>query len=50
MPKGFIVISVSIFFQGGMCTLFVVAEDKVVNVASEHLEPVVPSKGDRVST
>ena len=31
-----------------MCTLYIPEEDKVVSVASEHLEPVVPQKGDRV--
>ena len=36
-------------FQGGMCSIFVAEEDKVVNVACEHLEPVMPSKGDKVS-
>jgi len=35
--------------QGGMCTLFVPDQDKVISVASEHLEPVCPEKGDRVS-
>jgi len=35
--------------QGGMCTLFVADKDKVISVASEHLEPVCPEKGDRVS-
>ena len=28
--------------------MFVQAEDKVVSVSGEHLEAVVPSKGDRV--
>ena len=32
-----------------MCTLYIQEEDKVVSVASEHLDPVVPQKGDRVS-
>ena len=35
--------------QGGMCTLFIPDRDKVISVASEHLEPVIPEKGDRVS-
>ena len=35
-------------FQGAMCTLFIPLEDKVVSVASEHLEAVTPQKGDRV--
>lgn len=34
--------------SGGMCTLFVPEEDKVISVAGEHLEPVYPTKGDRV--
>jgi transcription elongation factor SPT5 len=34
--------------SGGMCTLFLPEEDKVISVASEHLEPVLPDKGDRV--
>lgn len=34
--------------SGGMCTLFISEEDKVVSVASEHLEPICPDKGDRV--
>lgn len=33
-----------------MCSLFIPEEDKVVNIACEHLEPVSPEKGDRVST
>ena len=36
------------FLQGGICTLYIPDEDKVVSVASEHLEPQVPQKGDRV--
>lgn len=32
-----------------MCSLFIPEEDKVVNIACEHLEPVPPEKGDRVS-
>jgi len=32
-----------------MCSLFVPEHDKVISVASEHLEPVCPEKGDRVS-
>jgi len=31
-----------------MCTLYIPDEDKVISVASEHLEPVVPEKGDKV--
>jgi len=32
-----------------MCTLFIPDQDKVISVASEHLEPICPEKGDRVS-
>jgi len=32
-----------------MCTLYVPDQDKVISVASEHLEPIRPEKGDRVS-
>jgi len=32
-----------------MCTLYVPDQDKVISVASEHLEPICPEKGDRVS-
>ena len=31
-----------------MCTLFIPDEDKVVSVACDHLEPVLPDKGDKV--
>lgn len=34
--------------SGGMCSVFLPKEDRVVNILSEHLEPVVPSNGDRV--
>ena len=36
--------------QGGMCTVYIPAEDKVVSVSAEHLEPTLPSKGDKVRT
>ena len=36
------------FLQGGICTLYIPDEDKVRSVASEHLEPQIPQKGDRV--
>ena len=41
--------NVGLILQGGMCTLYIASEDKVVSVASEHLEPVRPQKGDKVS-
>lgn len=34
--------------QGGMCTVFIPDDDRVVSIAIEHLEPVQPNKGDRV--
>ncbi|KAK3597633.1 hypothetical protein CHS0354_030186 [Potamilus streckersoni] len=33
--------------NGGMCSVYIPNEDKVVNIACEHLEPVQPEKGDR---
>ncbi|XP_063989412.1 transcription elongation factor SPT5-like [Diachasmimorpha longicaudata] len=34
--------------SGGMCSVFLPAEDRVVNLLCEQLEPVVPTHGDRV--
>ncbi|XP_074659963.1 transcription elongation factor SPT5-like isoform X2 [Tubulanus polymorphus] len=34
--------------NGGMCSLYLAEESRVVNVASEHLEPVRPRAGDKV--
>jgi transcription elongation factor SPT5 len=31
-----------------MCSVFLPEEDRVVNVLSEQLEPVVPQRGDQV--
>lgn len=31
-----------------MCAVFLPAEDRVVNLVCEQLEPVVPTRGDRV--
>jgi transcription elongation factor SPT5 len=31
-----------------MCTVFLPEEDRVVNLAAEQLEPVVPQRGDQV--
>lgn len=31
-----------------MCTVFLPNEERVVNLMCEQLEPVVPSRGDRV--
>ena len=36
-------------FQDSMCILYIASEDKRVNVASEHLRPVQPKEGDKVS-
>ena len=32
-----------------MCSVFLPEEDKVINISGEHLEPVEPEKGNRVS-
>ncbi|XP_064477491.1 transcription elongation factor SPT5-like [Ornithodoros turicata] len=34
--------------SGGMCSIFLPKEDRVMNILSEHLEPVLPSAGDKV--
>lgn len=34
--------------SGGMSTLYLLKEDRVVNIVSDHLEPVVPRSGDKV--
>ncbi|CAL1263965.1 unnamed protein product [Larinioides sclopetarius] len=34
--------------SGGMCSVFLPKEDRVVNILGEHLEPVVPNRGDNV--
>jgi transcription elongation factor SPT5 len=31
-----------------MCSVYLPEEDKVVNIAGEHLEPVRPEGGDKV--
>jgi len=31
-----------------MCTLYLLTEDKVVNLSCKYLEPVIPSCGDQV--
>ena len=35
--------------SGGMCAVFLLKEDRVVNILSEHLEPVVPGPSDKVT-
>lgn len=35
--------------SGGMCSVFLPTEDRVVNILSEHLEPVMPKTGEHVS-
>jgi transcription elongation factor SPT5 len=34
--------------SGGMCSVFLPDEDRVVNIVSEHLEPIVPQRSDQV--
>ncbi|EEC08092.1 transcription elongation factor SPT5, putative [Ixodes scapularis] len=34
--------------SGGMCSVFLLKEDRVVSILSEHLEPVVPVAKDKV--
>jgi transcription elongation factor SPT5 len=36
------------YLQGGMCSVFLPDEDRVVNIVSEHLEPIVPQRSDQV--
>jgi transcription elongation factor SPT5 len=32
----------------GMCSVFLHEEERTVNIAADHLAPVVPSRGDKV--
>ncbi|KAG8235707.1 hypothetical protein J437_LFUL016326 [Ladona fulva] len=34
--------------NGGMCSVFLLEEDRTVNIVSDHLEPIVPQRGDQV--
>ncbi|RXM30733.1 Transcription elongation factor SPT5 [Acipenser ruthenus] len=34
--------------SGGMCSVFLQGTDKVVSISSEHLEPLTPTKNDKV--
>ncbi|MPC98932.1 Transcription elongation factor SPT5 [Portunus trituberculatus] len=34
--------------SGGMCSVFLPEEERVVNILGEHLEPVTPAQLDRV--
>ena len=34
--------------SGGMSSVFLLKEDRTVNIVSEHLEPVLPRPGDKV--
>lgn len=34
--------------SGGMSSVFLLKEDRVVNIVSEHLDPVLPKAGDKV--
>uniref|UniRef100_A0A3Q1EY02 Transcription elongation factor SPT5 n=1 Tax=Acanthochromis polyacanthus TaxID=80966 RepID=A0A3Q1EY02_9TELE len=36
------------FLQGGMCSVFMQESEKVVSVSSDHLEPVTPTKNNKV--
>lgn len=36
------------FWQAGNCAVFLESEDRTVSVLGEHLEPVLPQRGDRV--
>lgn len=31
-----------------MCSVYVIEQDKVINIASEHLEPIPPEVGNKV--
>ncbi|RUS84145.1 hypothetical protein EGW08_008119 [Elysia chlorotica] len=33
--------------SGGMCTVYLTNEEKMINITCDHLEPVPPEKGDR---
>lgn len=33
-----------------MCSVFLPKEDRVVNILGEHLEPVVPEQGEKVTS
>ncbi|XP_006801313.1 transcription elongation factor SPT5 [Neolamprologus brichardi] len=35
-------------YQGGMCSVFMQESEKVVSVSSDHLEPVTPTKNNKV--
>lgn len=37
-----------LFLQGGMCTLFLLAEDRTVTITSDRLAPVKPQQNDIV--
>ena len=34
--------------QGGMCSVFMQESEKVVSISSDHLEPVTPTKNNKV--
>lgn len=38
----------SSFTKGGMCSVFLQDTEKVVSISSEHLEPVTPTKNNKV--
>ncbi len=39
-----------IFFQTGTCSVYIPEDERVITIPNAHLEPVMPSKSDRVST
>lgn len=43
-----IIQTLHLIFQGGMCSVFLPEEERVVNILGEHLEPVTPAQFDRV--
>lgn len=32
----------------GMCSVFLPDEDRTVNIAPDHLQPVVPARGNKI--
>lgn len=34
--------------QGGMCSVYLKDSEKVVSISSEHLEPITPTKNNKV--
>lgn len=38
----------SVLLQGGMCSVYLKDSEKVVSISSEHLEPITPTKNNKV--